>query len=151
MEFLVVIGCSGSGYVHGDPAAVVAVPVHRFRHPLPDHAHHQRLPLLGHDLLLFQNGDHREGAQHHRRVRSLSLLARISVRLQVIPFIPLGFISPSFHLSISISTYLSHILSFNSNSIILFKFNYSIQIQLFNSNSIIQFKFNYSIQIKWNY
>lgn len=59
---------SCSGYLFGYSTAVAALFVHRFRHPLPDYAHHQRVPLLGHDLLLFQDRSHRKRAQHHRRV-----------------------------------------------------------------------------------
>lgn len=59
---------SGCGSLFGYSTSLAALFVHRFRHPLPDYAHHQRVPLLGHDLLLFQDRSHRKGAQHHRRV-----------------------------------------------------------------------------------
>ncbi len=74
---------SGGSSLFGHPTALAALFVHRFRHPLPDYAHHQRIPLFGHDLLLFQDRSHREGAQHHRGVWPLSLLARIAVRITV--------------------------------------------------------------------
>ena len=75
--------CSGGSSLFGHPTAVAALFVHRFRHPLPDYAHHQRVPLFGHDLLLFQNRSHREGTQHHRGVWPLPLMARIAIRITV--------------------------------------------------------------------
>ena len=70
-------------------ALVAAVPLHRVRHPLPPHAHRQRLPLLRHDLLLRQvrrRRRRRQGAVHDRGVRPLhQVVARIAVRIQVNP------------------------------------------------------------------
>ena len=67
---------------------VAALPLHRLRHPLPPHAHRQRLPLLRHDLLLRQVRRRRrrggQGAVHDRGVRPLhQVVARIAVRIEV--------------------------------------------------------------------
>ncbi len=61
-------GYSGGGSLYGYSTSLAALFVHRFRHPLLDYAHHQRVPLFGHDLLLFEDRSHRKRAQHHRRV-----------------------------------------------------------------------------------
>ena len=76
-------GYSGGGSLYGYSTPLAALFVHRFRHPLLDYAHHQRVPLFGHDLLLFKDRSHRKRAQHHRRVWPLSLLARIAIRIKV--------------------------------------------------------------------
>ena len=54
-DTMVEMDCSGSCDVHGDPTSVAALLMHRFRDPLRYHVDHQRVPLLGHDVLLLQN------------------------------------------------------------------------------------------------
>jgi len=63
------------------PAAVAAVPMHSVRAHVPHHARHQRVPVLGDDVLVRPHRHHREGAQHHRRLRPVPQLARFSVRI----------------------------------------------------------------------
>jgi hypothetical protein len=65
---------------------LAALSLHCVRHPLPPHAHRQRLSLLGHDLLLRKVGCRRgQGAVHDRGVRPIHevMARRITVRVQV--------------------------------------------------------------------
>jgi len=47
------------------PTAVAVVLVHSFRAHVPHHARHQRVPVLGDDLLVRPHRHHRKGAEHH--------------------------------------------------------------------------------------
>jgi hypothetical protein len=53
------------------------LPLHRIRRALRHHAAHQHLPLQRHDLQLHQDGGHREGAQHLRRLFRLRVTVRV--------------------------------------------------------------------------
>lgn len=64
-------------------AAVAAVPVHSVRAHVPHHAGHQRVPVLGDDVLVRPHRHHREGAEHHRGLRPVPQLARFAIRIQV--------------------------------------------------------------------
>ena len=73
--------------LHEQPS-VGGVSLRGLRHPLSGDAHHQRPAVLGHDLLLRQGLRrrrlHRQGAVHHRGVRSLlQIVARVTIRLKV--------------------------------------------------------------------
>ena len=70
----------------GRAPSVAAVAVHHFRGALPHHAHHQHLPVLRDDVLVRAHRGHREGAQHHRGLRPLPELARLTVRFKVEAF-----------------------------------------------------------------
>jgi len=72
--------------------SLAALPVHRLRRTLSTHADHQRLPLLGHDLLLRGQRRRRRrrgtrgriGQEEGGGVRPLhQILARISIWIQV--------------------------------------------------------------------
>lgn len=52
-------------------------------YPAADNVHNQCVPLLGDDVQLRTNRNHREGALDHRGLRSLSQLAWLPVRLEV--------------------------------------------------------------------
>lgn len=64
-------------------AAVAVVSVHSVRTHVPHHARHQRVPVLGDDVLVRPHRHHRKGTEHHRRLRPVPQLARFAVRIQV--------------------------------------------------------------------
>lgn len=82
------LNCSGCGDMYGDPTSLAALLMHRFRNPLRYYVDHQRVPLFGHDLFLFQDRNHRKRTQHYRRIWSLPILAWISVWIAVRQSLP---------------------------------------------------------------